>query len=48
LSAWPTWTPSALPKGSNPVVNQLCAELELIAARKMGRVVNGLYNDWSW
>lgn len=33
--------------GSNQVVNQLCIELELVAARKIGRVVNNLYRE-SW
>lgn len=33
--------------GGNQVVNQLCIELELIAARRIGRVVNNLYRE-SW
>jgi hypothetical protein len=31
--------------GNNQVVNQLCIELELVAARKIGRVVNNLYRE---
>jgi hypothetical protein len=34
--------------GSDPMVNALCAELEQIAARKMGRIVGGLHREWSW
>jgi hypothetical protein len=34
--------------GSDPVVNALCSELELIAARKMGRIINGLHREWGW
>lgn len=33
--------------GGNQIINQLCAELELIAARRIGRVVNNLYRE-SW
>ncbi len=34
--------------GSDPVVNALCAELEQIAARRMGRVVGGLFAERGW
>jgi hypothetical protein len=34
--------------GSNQVVNQLCVELELVAAKRIGRVVSNLYSGRSW
>lgn len=33
--------------GNNPALNQLLAELELTAARRIGRVVNNLYRESS-
>jgi hypothetical protein len=34
--------------GNNQGLNQLLVELELAAARKIGRVVNNLYNNLDW